>query len=80
MSKCLYCYKELTDGEVDFHKGCAKKFFGMQNITLLHKKRCFYSTIIAYLRIFVFVKLRYFSRLTKDSDKLLFVGSVARNS
>ena len=50
------------------------------NITLLHKKRCFYSTIIAYLRIFVFVKLRYFSRLTKDSDKLLFVGSVARNS
>ena len=47
-------------------------------VTLLHKKRCFYSTIIAYLRIFVFVKQRYFSRLTKDSDKLLFVGSVAR--
>lgn len=31
MSKCLYCYKELVDGEVDFHKGCAKKFFGMQS-------------------------------------------------
>ena len=31
MSKCLYCYKELAEGEVDFHKGCAKKFFGMQN-------------------------------------------------
>ena len=31
MSKCLYCYKELVDGEVDFHKGCAKKIFGMQN-------------------------------------------------
>lgn len=31
MSKCLYCYKELVYGEVDFHKGCAKKFFGMQN-------------------------------------------------
>lgn len=31
MSKCLYCYKGLADGEVDFHKGCAKKFFGMQN-------------------------------------------------
>lgn len=29
MSKCLYCYKELADGEVDFHKGCSKKFFGM---------------------------------------------------
>ena len=29
MSRCLYCYKELEDGEVDFHKGCARKFFGM---------------------------------------------------
>lgn len=29
MSKCLYCYKELAEGEVDFHKGCSKKFFGM---------------------------------------------------
>ena len=29
MSRCLYCYKELAEGEVDFHKGCAKKFFGM---------------------------------------------------
>ena len=29
MSKCLYCYKELSDGEVDFHKGCCKKFFGI---------------------------------------------------
>ena len=29
MSKCLYCYKELADGEVDFHKTCCKKFFGI---------------------------------------------------
>ena len=29
MSKCLYCYKERADGEVDFHKGCCKKFFGI---------------------------------------------------
>ena len=29
MSKCLYCYKELAEGEVDFHKGCCKKFFGI---------------------------------------------------
>lgn len=28
MSKCLYCYKELAPGEVDFHRECAKKFFG----------------------------------------------------
>jgi serine/threonine-protein kinase HipA len=29
MSKCLYCYKELGEGEVDFHKACSKKFFGV---------------------------------------------------
>jgi serine/threonine-protein kinase HipA len=29
MSKCLYCYKELGEGEVDFHKRCSKKFFGI---------------------------------------------------
>ena len=28
MSKCLYCYRELDSGEVDFHKECVKKFFG----------------------------------------------------
>ncbi len=29
MSKCLYCYKELGEGEVDFHKRCSQKFFGV---------------------------------------------------
>jgi len=28
MCKCLYCYKELESGMVDYHPGCAKKFFG----------------------------------------------------
>ena len=28
MSKCLYCYKELGPGGVDFHKSCCRKFFG----------------------------------------------------
>jgi len=28
MGKCLYCYKELGPGEVDFHKSCCRKFFG----------------------------------------------------
>lgn len=28
MSKCLYCYKELQEGEKDFHKSCSKKIFG----------------------------------------------------
>ena len=28
MSKCLYCYQELEEGQKDFHPACAKKFFG----------------------------------------------------
>ena len=32
MAKCLYCYKELGEGEKDFHKGCSKKMFGTQGV------------------------------------------------
>ncbi len=28
MARCLYCYQELKDHEVDFHAACAKKIFG----------------------------------------------------
>ena len=28
MNKCLYCYKELRPGEVDFHPECSRKMFG----------------------------------------------------
>lgn len=28
MERCLYCYKELAEGERDFHKACSKKMFG----------------------------------------------------
>lgn len=28
MSKCLYCYQELEEGQRGFHPACAKKFFG----------------------------------------------------
>ncbi|MDE5835391.1 MAG: HipA domain-containing protein [Paramuribaculum sp.] len=27
MCKCLFCYKPLKDGEVDYHSGCARKIF-----------------------------------------------------
>ncbi len=27
MNKCLYCYKPLKDGEIDYHKSCARKIF-----------------------------------------------------
>ena len=29
MAKCLYCYKELSEEEQDFHKSCSKKMFGL---------------------------------------------------
>lgn len=35
MSKCLYCYKPLNDGEVDYHKGCARKIFESTIIPIL---------------------------------------------
>ncbi|MBR2358997.1 MAG: HipA domain-containing protein [Bacteroidaceae bacterium] len=35
MAKCLYCYKELADGEIDFHKTCSKKMFGTKSAPIL---------------------------------------------
>ncbi|MDX9789423.1 MAG: HipA domain-containing protein [Candidatus Kapabacteria bacterium] len=28
MKKCLYCYQQLNETEIDFHSSCAKKMFG----------------------------------------------------
>ena len=35
MEKCLYCYKELEDGERDYHSKCAKKLFPKGEVPLL---------------------------------------------
>ena len=35
MSKCLCCYHELEEGQVDFHPGCARKFFGSETAPIL---------------------------------------------
>ena len=35
MCKCLYCYKDLEEGQRDFHPQCARKFFGMREAPLL---------------------------------------------
>ena len=37
--KCLYCYKELKNGEKDFHIACSKKFFGTVTPPVLPYKR-----------------------------------------
>ena len=35
MSKCLYCYQPLLNGEVDFHVRCSKRFFGVNQAPVL---------------------------------------------
>lgn len=35
MCKCLFCYRPLNAGELDFHPACAKKFFGTKEIPSL---------------------------------------------
>lgn len=35
MSKCLFCYQELKEGQVDYHPACARKFFGSETAPLL---------------------------------------------
>lgn len=35
MNKCLFCYKTLSDVEVDYHKACARKIFQSTTVPLL---------------------------------------------
>lgn len=35
MNKCLYCYKPLADGEVSYHKTCARKIFESTTVPVL---------------------------------------------
>lgn len=35
MCKCLYCYQDLEEGQVDFHPLCAKRIFGTKEAPLL---------------------------------------------
>lgn len=38
MSKCLFCYKDLEEGQQDFHPECARKFFGTKDVPRLDYK------------------------------------------
>lgn len=35
MAKCLFCYKELSNGEHDFHESCVRKMFGTSQIPIV---------------------------------------------
>lgn len=39
MDRCLYCYKELGEGQKDFHPSCVRKFFGTMSVPLLKYRR-----------------------------------------
>lgn len=34
-NRCLYCYKELEEGQHDFHPSCARKFFGTSEAPIM---------------------------------------------
>ncbi len=35
MSKCLHCYKDLSENEIDYHSKCAKAFYGTKAAPIL---------------------------------------------
>lgn len=39
MAKCLYCYKELKEGQTDYHPSCAKKAYGVKTAPVLPYNR-----------------------------------------
>lgn len=39
MAKCLYCYKELKEGQADYHPSCAKKLYGVKTAPVLPYNR-----------------------------------------
>lgn len=80
MSKCLYCYKELQPGEVDFHKSCCRKFFGTRTAPLLDYTRDEMDKLAAQViqsqttLTGVQPKLSLNLDKHKDSQKLTIVG------
>ena len=80
MSKCLYCYKELGPGEVDFHKSCCRKFFGTASAPSLDYTRAQMDELAAQViqsqttLTGVQPKLSLNLDKHKDSQKLTIVG------
>ena len=80
MSKCLYCYKELEPGEVDFHKSCCRKFFGTAMAPSLDYTRAQMDELAAQViqsqttLTGVQPKLSLNLDKHKDSQKLTIVG------
>lgn len=39
MSRCLCCYKELKEGQTDYHPACARRLFGARQVPFLPYRR-----------------------------------------
>ena len=80
MSKCLFCYRELGPGEVDFHKSCSRKFFGTSTPPTLDYTRAEMDELAAQVirsqttLTGVQPKLSLNLDKHKDSKKLTIVG------
>lgn len=80
MNKCLYCYKELKQGEVDFHKSCCRKFFGTETAPSLdYTRKEMDELAVQIIRsqttlTGVQPKLSLNIQKHKDSQKLTIVG------
>ena len=80
MSKCLFCYRELGPGEVDFHKSCSRKFFGTSTPPTLDYTRAEMDELAAQViqsqttLTGVQPKLSLHLDKHKDSKKLTIVG------
>ena len=76
----MYCYKELGPGEVDFHKGCCRKFFGTASAPSLDYTRAQMDELAAQViqsqttLTGVQPKLSLNLDKHKDSQKLTIVG------
>ncbi len=69
MSKCLYCYHELEEGQVDLHPICARKFFGSK-IEQMRKHLPKWKELICQSFLPEQMKVDYCSLLDKRNSAL----------
>ena len=75
MSKCLYCYKELNPGEVDFHKSCCRKFFGTPTPPSLDYTRAQMDELAAQV---IKPQTELFAMLPENEDLTMHLAEIAK--
>ena len=75
MSKCLYCYKELNPGEIDFHKSCCRKFFGTSTPPSLDYTRAQMDELAAQV---IKSQTELFAMLPENEDLTMHLAEIAK--